>query len=697
MAPRSKKSSRKKKRSARSSVSLRDVLATGFRWTLVIGLWAAIGLGAVIAFYAAELPSIIEKPGFERKPAVTVHDINGHTIARYGELKGNNVDVSELPPHVVYAVLAIEDRRFYQHFGVDPVGLLRAMVRNTIEGRVVQGGSTITQQLAKNLFLSRDRTLKRKIQEALLALWLEARLTKDQILSAYLNRVYLGAGTYGVEAAAHTYFNKSARELSLRESAVIAGLLKAPSRYSPLSNPRLSSERADVVLAAMEDAGYLTKEQAGKLIKTPPTPTGKPTEGTGDSAKYFADWVTGDLDELIGTPNEDITIETTLIPEIQDAAEKAVARMIAEEGKDKNVSQGAVIVMARDGAVLAMVGGKNYGESQFNRATQAYRQPGSSFKPIVYLTALEHGYTPDTIVIDERITTGRYRPTNFNGEYYGEVPLSVALAYSLNTISYQIAKQVGIGYVIGTARRLGIEAELQRDLSLALGSSGVPMLQMATAYATIANDGYQVKPYAIREITDKDGTLIYQRPPRNVQSGRAMFEPYLMRDLKSMMRGVTEFGTGQGARFGPPIAGKTGTSQDFRDAWFIGFSDTFIAAAWVGNDDNSSMKRVTGGSMPIRIWRDSMVAAHNSEKGRRFSTSSLDAFASDSAYPSADAAAGQGPNDFGDLLRRLLTTSSAEQSPSSIPQVRFDNQPSSSRSGGSMLPTGRTGDWKFND
>jgi penicillin-binding protein 1A len=697
MAKRKKAKTSRTKSPRRKSAS-GGLFVSVLRWTLVVAIWGMIAVGALVAWYAAELPSIIEKPGVERKPAITVRDVNGATVARYGEFKGNNIDVSELPPHLIYAVMAIEDRRFYQHFGVDPIGLARAVVRNAAEGRVVQGGSTITQQLAKNLFLSRERTFKRKVQEAILALWLEARMSKDEILSAYLNRVYLGAGTYGVEAAAQAYFNKSAREVTLRESAILAGLLKAPSRYSPTSNPRLAQERANTVIAAMQEAGYLTADEAGKLTIAPPTP---PTQANadGNSEKYYADWVVGSLDELIGIPTEDIIIETTLVPEIQTAAEKALNDILEKEGKDKNVSQGAIILMARDGAVLAMVGGKNYGQSQFNRAVQSNRQPGSSFKPIVYLTALERGLTPRSIVIDEPITEGKYRPTNFNNEYYGEVPLDVALAFSLNTIAYQIARDMGVGYIIGTARRLGIESHLERDLSLALGSSGIPLIEMVTAYGTIANDGYQVKPYAIRQIRDRNGTLIYQRPNRPIMSGRPMFEPYVMRDLKSMMNGVTEFGTGQAARFGPPIAGKTGTSQDFRDAWFIGFSDLFIAGVWVGNDDNKPMKRVTGGSIPARIWRETMIAAHNSAKGRGFSTSAPVVYEDYDANrdPSSEALLGEGvplgssnqnqaPDDFGDFLRRLITSPSTPTAvvPSSTPEAASARRAAASG-------------WKFND
>lgn len=683
-----KKKTKKKSSSRKQHRSLPPFVARAAHFVLVAGLWCFIGVAALVAWYATELPSLIERPGFERKPAITVEDIDGDTIARYGELKGNNVDVSDLPPHLVYAVLAIEDRRFYQHVGVDPVGLARAMVRNILEGHVVQGGSTITQQLAKNLFLSRERTMKRKIQEAMLAIWLEAKLSKDEILSAYLNRVYLGSGTYGVEAASQTYFHKSARDVSLREAATLAGLLKAPSRYSPLSNPRLSRERANTVLAAMKDAGYINDKTDISDKDLPPLPVEKSSNG--DNVRYYTDWVTGDLDRLIGTPDEDIIIETTLVPAIQKAAEESLRKILDAEGKDKNVSQGAVVVLARDGAVLAMVGGRDYGASQFNRAAQAYRQPGSSFKPIVYLTALEHGYTPNTIVVDGPITTGKYRPTNFKNDYYGEVPLNVALAYSLNTISYQLAKDIGIGYVIGTAKRLGIEAPLSRDLSLSLGSSGIPMIQMATAYANIANDGYAVKPYAIRRITDKNGVLIYERPHKPLQSGRSMFDPRIMQDLKGMMRGVVEFGTGQGAKIGVPAAGKTGTSQDFRDAWFSGFTNDYIATVWVGNDDNSSMKRVTGGSMPIRIWRDTMIAAVNSGKGRSFSAPSL----SSSSEP-YDTSLGE-QDDFGGLLDRLLSSNAeVETEPAVDPSAATLLSAPVSRNRPDDISAARS--WKLND
>lgn len=419
----------------------RPLIGLLLKWSFVTGLWALIIFGGVLAYYASELPGITQSASFERQSSITILDANGKVLTRYGEIKGNSVDITEMPPTLIQAVMAIEDRRFYSHFGIDLLGLARAMVVNMQAGGVVQGGSTITQQLAKNLFLSHDRTLKRKIQEAMLAIWLEHELTKDEIMSAYLNRVYLGSGTYGVDAAAMLYFDKSVTDLSLRESAIIAGLLKAPSRYSPRRNPNLANARADVVLMAMVDAGYITDDQAKGISNIPPLPPQKP--GSANSMRYFTDWVVDGLDDLIGTPDTDLIVETTLVPAIQDTSENAIQNTLNKEGTEKNVAQGAAIVMAHDGAVLSLVGGRDYNKSQFNRITQAVRQPGSAFKPIVYLTALQNGYTPATQVMDEEITTGRYRPENFGGKYYGLVNLETALTLSLNTVSYQIMKELG--------------------------------------------------------------------------------------------------------------------------------------------------------------------------------------------------------------------------------------------------------------
>lgn len=598
-----RKSPRKKKR---KPLTIRRAA----RLALIAAIWAVIAVSALVAWYAADLPAMIESPKFERKSSILMYGADGSQIARYGELKGVSVNVSELPPHLIYAVLATEDRRFYQHAGVDPVGIARAVAANFLHRRVIQGGSTITQQLAKNLFLSRERTLKRKVQEALLALWLEHSLTKDEILSAYLNRVYLGSGAYGVDAAAHVYFNKSARDVNLRESAILAGLLKAPSRYAPDSNPGLAAQRAKVVLKAMADAGYITEKEAGNAALTAPTPQRKPAEGGG--SRYFTDWVSAELDKMVGTSDRDLTVQTTLDPVIQAQAELSLAAALRDHGGKGNISQGAIIVMSHDGAIRAMVGGRNYADSQFNRATQALRPPGSSFKPVVYLAALERGMRPGDTIEDAPITTGRYRPENFGNEYHGEVTLETALTLSLNTAAVRLLQKAGVGNALDVARRLGITAALPRDLSLALGSGGVPMIEMAAAYATIADGGLQVLPYAVTAIADNSGAAVYRRS-NVIVSGQRVFENGAVRDLTGMMENVVDEGTGKRADLPFFTAGKTGTSQDFRDAWFIGFTDRYVGAVWLGNDDNSPMKGVTGGSLPAQIWHDVMLAAH--EKG----------------------------------------------------------------------------------
>jgi penicillin-binding protein 1A len=578
------------------------------KWGFVVGVWATLIVLGVAAWYARELPEITRAPNIERKPSITILANDGSVVARYGDIKGDSLTIKDMPPDLIHAVLATEDRRFYYHFGLDPIGVLRAVVVNVTRKGVVQGGSTITQQLAKNLFLTQDRTLKRKIQEALLALWLERELTKDEILSAYLNRVYMGAGAYGVDAAAQIYFKKSARDLNLRESAILAGLLKAPSKFSPRSNPRLAGERADIVIANMKDAGYL-KNTGEDRVKNRPIPGRKPVAN--DSNQYFGDYIVEQLDDLIGLQARDLIIETTFDPDIQRAGIAALNKAIAENGAAKHISQGSIIVTRRDGAILSLIGGKDYAQSQFNRATHALRPPGSSFKPIVYLTALENGYTPDTLVNDVPITEGDYKPTNFDDKYYGEIPIRLAFAYSLNTIAIQLAQQVGINAVIDTSRRMGITADLVPNYSTALGANGVPQIEMSAAYTSIANGGLGVTPYGILKITDTDKNILYEQSPLTDYPRVASKQAIL--DLITLMQGTIQVGTGQGAHLGSDIyaAGKTGTSQDYRDAWFSGFTESYIATIWVGNDNNSSMKRVTGGSIPAVIWRETMIAALN--------------------------------------------------------------------------------------
>lgn len=613
------------------------------RLALVLSFWGGIFLCGLVLWYARELPSITKKPQFERQPSITIFDSQGKQVAIYGNIRGEALDLKDFPPDLIHAVLAIEDRRFYSHIGLDPIGLARAMVTNLLHGRLVQGGSTITQQLAKNLFLSQERTFKRKVQEALLALWLEHELSKDEILAAYLNRVYLGGGAYGVDAAARLYFDKPARQLTLRESATIAGLLKAPSRYSPLSNPGLSSRRADTVIAAMRDAGYLDEDgKSGKSARIPPPPPRKP--GSVEATRYYTDWIVDQLGEIVGTPENDVVVYTTLEKPVQNAAENALGAALRARGGEQHFSQGAVMAMRTDGAVVAMVGGRDYSESQFNRATQAFRQPGSSFKPILYLTALEQGWRPDSLIEDGPISGGKYRPENYESKYYGTTTLESALALSMNTAAVRLMKEVGPRNVVGTARRLGISAPLDSNLALALGSSGVPMIEMVTAYGVFARDGLESEPYGIERVEDREGNVIYQKPHDTFAARVAI--PENVRALNYMMTQVIERGTGRGAMLPWPAAGKTGTSQNYRDAWFLGFTSDYVAGVWVGNDDNSPMKRISGGSVPAQIWRETMMAAQGGRTPQGVSVSSI---------PAVDGGGnGGGGEPFDGLLSRLL-------------------------------------------
>lgn len=552
-----------------------------------------------MAIFATDLPDISSVGATERRPAITVIGDNGREVARYGDLTGDYVTVDDLPRHLIDAVLAIEDRRFYGHPGVDPIGIGRAAWSNLTSGGSLQGGSTITQQLAKNLFLSADRTMRRKIQEALLAIWLELNFSKDEILTAYLNRVYLGNGTFGVDAAARAYFGVPAADLSLRQSAMIAGLLRAPSRLAPTANLEAANERADVVLAAMVDAGFITSAEITALGADRPILAAGRNDG--EDGQYFADWIVDQIPDFIGYEPSDLTVDATLDPTLQAIADAVVERTLASEGAEAGAGQAAAVVLAPDGAVLAMVGGRSYRFSQFNRATQALRQPGSAFKPIVYLAALEAGLGADDLVLDAPITRDGWSPRNFSERYQGEITLRQALADSANTAAVRVLERAGVDRTIALAQRLGITTPQRRDLSLALGTSEVTLLQLTGAYAAFANRGQAVIPYGIREIVNRDGGQLYARNPSSL--GLAAQTRHVDM-LNSMMVSVIEDGTGGNAAVGWRAAGKTGTSQNFRDAWFIGYTGDLIVGVWVGNDDGSPMDRVTGGGLPAHIWHD---------------------------------------------------------------------------------------------
>jgi penicillin-binding protein 1A len=578
----------------------------------VVGIWAIVALAGLVGWYAADLPDVESALQPTRRPAITVLAANGAELATYGDFFGRPVTVDELPPALPRAVLAIEDRRFYDHFGVDILGLARAMFVNVRAGTVVQGGSTITQQAAKNLFLTPDRTIKRKVQELLLALWLEQRFSKDQILAIYLNRAYFGAGAYGVDAAARKYFNRPVTRVSTYQAAMLAGLLKAPSRYNPLVNPELAQERTRSVLESMVEAGWLTANAAAAAWQE--RDRAVTTRKVAPSARYFVDWVVGQLPSFVSDRDRDIIVLTTLDPRLQHVAEDRVDSILASPGaRAAGAGQAALAAMTPDGAVRALVGGRDYGESPFNRATQAYRQPGSAFKPIVYAAGMEAGLTPDSHMVDGPIRLAGWSPKNLNGRYQGDVSLRSALALSINTVAVQVGQYAGIRRVVDVSRRLGIGADLDANASLALGTSAVSLVELTGAYAAFATGGIGVWPYCIEEVRDADGDVLYNRagsgPGRVISASTA-------REVTDMLVSAVEWGTGKSAAFGRPIAGKTGTSQNYRDAWFIGFSADLVAGVWMGNDDERAMNEVTGGTLPARLWRAFMVDAHAQRAAR---------------------------------------------------------------------------------
>jgi penicillin-binding protein 1A len=572
------------------------------RWTLIVAIWGALGLGGLVAWYAYDLPDIetLAAPG--RRPSVTLQAGDGTVLASHGDLYGGTVRFDALPRHLVDAVLATEDRRFFVHKGFDPWAILRAAWVNLRAGAVRQGGSTLTQQLAKNLFLTPQRTLRRKVQELLLALWLEARFTKQQIFTIYINRVYLGAGTYGVAAASRRYFAKPAGRLTLSEAAMLAGLLKAPSRYSPLRDRKAARARLQTVLANMVEAGFLSPAQAAQAGRQ----RLRLTAARGKAARYFSDWALERVSGYVGHTSRDLVIATTLDTRLQRLAERSVARLLKEQSGRARVTQAALVALAPDGAIRALVGGRSYAASQFNRATQALRQPGSAFKLFVYLAAFEAGRSPDERVIDAPLVIDGWRPRNYDGRFRGPVTLREAFARSINTVAVRLSEQTGRDSVIAAARRLGVTSALKSHPSLALGASEVTLLELTAAYAALANGGRAAWPYGINSIRTATGEVMFRRAGSGAPRIIAARELARLRDV---LRAVVVSGTGKAAALPWPAAGKTGTSQESRDAWFIGYSRGLVVGVWLGNDDGTPMRRVTGGGLPARLWRIFMLEA----------------------------------------------------------------------------------------
>ncbi|CAN5173560.1 penicillin-binding protein 1A [soil metagenome] len=562
-----------------------------------------IALIAAVALFAQGLPDLPKLPEIRRDPQITYVDRSGAVLGVRGGQYAPPIDLTKLPAYVPAAFVAIEDRRFYDHRGFDPVGIARALVKDVGEGRASEGASTITQQLARNLFLNNDRTVERKAKELVYAVQLEQTYSKPQILALYLSRVYFGAGAYGLEAASQRYFNKPASRLTLKEAAMLAAVLKSPTGYNPIENPEKSGQRASLVLDAMVETNVIkAADRVKALAEKPKVWKSAPTA----PAQYFIDWIDGQTRQLVGSPKQDIIVETTLDLPSETAAGDAM-RATLTRYKTQNAAQAAIVSIDGAGRVRTMVGGADYVSGPFNRAVDARRQAGSAWKPFVYLTALEAGRTPDTMVIDEPVTIGNWTPANYEPTYLGPITLERALSRSINTVAARLADEVGRTSVAGTAKRLGITSAINTDPAMALGTSLVSPLEMAQAYAAFSNGGNRANAYGIERIRIAGGPVLYQSKP-------VVWTPVIanppLGELNRMMRTVMVSGTGTRAAIpGYDLAGKTGTTSDYKDAWFCGFTGGLATVVWMGRDDGKPMGRITGGTAPAEMWRGAMAAA----------------------------------------------------------------------------------------
>ncbi|MDA9548506.1 penicillin-binding protein [Bradyrhizobium sp. CCBAU 45321] len=591
---------------------------------------ATLGLGGLVVMLALAIPAFRETADEDwlKKSdlAVSFLDRYGNPIGSRGIKHNDSIPLEDFPDVLIKATLATEDRRFYEHFGIDIAGTARALVTNAQAGGVRQGGSSITQQLAKNLFLSNERTIERKVNEAFLAIWLEWRLTKNEILKLYLDRAYMGGGTFGVDGAAHFYFNKSARDVTLAEAAMLAGLFKAPTKYAPHINLPAARARANVVLDNLVDAGFMTEGQVFGARRNPAFAVDRRDEA---SPNYYLDYAFDEMRKLVDTFPKSYTervfvVRTAMDANLQKAAEAAVENQLRQFGRDYHATQAATVVADLDGGVRAMVGGRDYGASQFNRATDAYRQPGSSFKPYVYATALLNGYTPNSVVVDGPVCIGNWCPQNYGHSYSGSVTLTQAITRSINVVPVKLSieigrknepktqnpAKVGRAKIVEVARRFGLKAPLPDTPSMPIGSDEVTVLEHAVAYATFPNRGKAVTPHAVLEVRTGAGDLVW-RWDRDGPKPRQAIPASVAADMSGMMSHVVSEGTARRAALdGIPTAGKTGTTNAYRDAWFVGFTGNFTCAVWYGNDDYSPTNRMTGGSLPAQTWHDIMLVAH---------------------------------------------------------------------------------------
>ena len=595
------------------SIFMRRFRVTGFKRAAVelAGDALTLGLGGLIITLALALPAFEATRADWRTQgdySITVLDRYGAEIGKRGIRQSDAVPLEEYPDLLIKAVLATEDRRFFTHFGIDFLGTGRALMENIRANAVVQGGSSLSQQLAKNLFLSNERTLERKVKEAFLAIWLEANLSKREILKLYLDRAYIGGGTFGVEAASEFYFNKSAKDVNLAEAALLAGLFKAPARFAPHINLPAARARANEVLTNMVQAGFVTEGQVIGARRRPADVVEQVTAS--GSPDYFLDWVFEEVKRLAPNADRVLTVRSTIDMPIQRSAEEAIESTLRQSGASYRVKQAAVAAIENDGAVRAMVGGRDYGESQFNRATSALRQPGSSFKPYVYATAMMNGFTPETVIRDAPICIGNWCPRNYSGGYSGAVTLTTALVKSINTIPVRLAQQIGRDKIVEVAHAMGINSELRITRSLPLGASEVTVIDQAAGYAVLASGGFKTTPYGFTQIITSQGDIIYDRR-RDAPPAVRVLDDATVAAMNGMLSQVPEWGTGRRAKLeGIKTAGKTGTASAYRDAWFIGYTGNYTAAVWMGNDDFSSTRRLTGGVLPAQIWNRFMTFAH---------------------------------------------------------------------------------------
>ncbi|MDX8470072.1 penicillin-binding protein 1A [Mesorhizobium sp. VK23B] len=578
-----------------------EVLSEGF----------TMGAGGFVVLLALAMPAFEITAGDWRNQgdfAVTFLDRYGNEIGQRGIIQRDSVPVDEMPDIVIKAVLATEDRRFFDHYGIDVLGLSRAIFENVRANSVVQGGSSITQQLAKNLFLSNERTLERKIKEAFLSLWLEANLSKKEILQLYLDRAYMGGGTFGIEAAADFYFGKSVKDLNLAEAAMLAGLFKAPTKYAPHINLPAARARANVVLSNLVDSGFMTE---GQVLQARLHPADVVDRGEKQSPDYFLDWAFDEVKKIAKPGQHSLVAHTTFDANIQKAAEESVEFHLRQFGKEYNVTEGAVVVIETNGAVRAIVGGRDYGASQFNRATKALRQTGSSFKPYVYATAMEHGFTPDSVVSGGAVSWGNWSPHNYSGGSAGNVTLLTAIAKSINTVPVRLAKDhLGIAPIKAMAESMGVESPLESHKTMVLGTSLMTVMDQATGYSVFAQNGFVGSRHGITQLVTRTGEVVYDWTKDAPAPHRVLSEKAL-KYMNTMLAAVPVIGTARRAQLpNIVVAGKTGTTQSYRDAWFVGFTGNYTAAVWLGNDDFTPTNKMTGGSLPAMVWQRLMVYAH---------------------------------------------------------------------------------------